>query len=61
MTRRDFILLSTALRETLPAPNHDLYMRAQHRLDCHQIASAIAERHTGFDMERFLLDCGVTP
>jgi hypothetical protein len=69
MTRRDFILLSDALRaarERIKTGKHYAALPTEHRTHlqdgvrkaaCH-IADAIREDNPTFDAQRFLVDCG---
>jgi hypothetical protein len=66
MTRRDFIMLSSALYATKQRIMDDALLTAEQKINqlrgvrraaCH-IADAIAEDNPTFDMQRFLTDCG---
>ena len=67
MTRRDFIMLSDAVRATIERikadtddallPSIQFQLRGVRRLACH-IADVVAEDNPTFDMQRFFLDCG---
>lgn len=60
MTRKDYVLLATALASVKPGPEPLMRSieRAQHAKDCEAIADALAE-NPRFDRERFLKACGV--
>jgi hypothetical protein len=70
MQRRDFELLSAALRRAkegiqraAPTNTTALALRAlrvaQHESDCEYIAQAISAQNPSFEVERFLRDSGV--
>lgn len=69
MTRKDFVLLSDTLRGQRPDPvpgdirdaKAEQVAMLTWEVICGQIALAIAKDHTGFDSQRFMVDCGVQP
>lgn len=60
MTRKDYILITAALRDTRsaslaqPTPQRKIV-----DLVCENIADALASNNPRFDRDRFLLACGV--
>jgi hypothetical protein len=65
VTRKDYILLSSAMRlarGALDVPSTSpvtVAARAQqHRADCEVLATALGERNGAFDRDRFLRDAG---
>lgn len=62
MTRKDYLLLATALA-TAKRNSDYAYdqesMVQQHDCDCKAVADALARQAKGFDRELFLKNCGV--
>ena len=58
MQKRDFILLSTTLKETRARTTPDGRARAALDLVAHDLADAISRNHSGFDKGKFLQDIG---
>ena len=54
MTKRDYVLLASALRQVASLPDAD---RETTIICCKAVATAIACNNTRFDRERFLLAC----
>lgn len=59
MKRHDYVLLANALRSVRPS-DAELVGQAQHSIDCFAIARAIKKKHTGFEAQQFMKDCGIT-
>jgi len=59
MTRRDYILLASALSSVKPMPNYDTPQLDQWENDCRAIASALGRENGRFDQQRFLRACGI--
>jgi hypothetical protein len=57
MRRKDYVLLSAALKEAREGSTHA--MELGHNLDAHYIANALAADNPAFDKARFLRDAGV--
>jgi hypothetical protein len=64
VTRKDFVLLAEALKESKP-PQHDQYDAEGNRfqqwdVDVQAIGVAIQKEHTGFDISWFYENCGIS-
>jgi hypothetical protein len=59
MQRRDYILMSGAMREALRQLVTLPHLEGIHRHYAVQIACAIKRENRAFDVARFLRDCGV--
>lgn len=59
MTRKDYILIAAALRDTLLINAPIVVWRAAHASVAHRLADALARDNPRFDRERFLKAAGV--
>jgi hypothetical protein len=59
MTRKDYVLIAAALRESHIYDEHEATALNQHAFTARCLSAALAKDNPRFDRERFLTACGV--
>jgi hypothetical protein len=59
MTRKDYVLIATALNRARDHGSFNYEEKSQHEFDCHYVADALSQDNPRFDRARFLKACGV--